>query len=100
MAAVKPIPEGMHTVTPHLVCRNAAQALEFCKKAFGAAELSRSPMPGGDGRLLHSSIRIGDSLLMVNDEFPEFGSMSPQALNGSPVTIHLQVPNVDATVNS
>lgn len=90
----KPIPEGMHTVTPHLICAGAAEAIEFYKKAFGAVELSR--MPGSDGKIMHASIRIGDSVVMLNEEMPEWGSFGPKHLNGSPVTIHLYVENVDA----
>lgn len=92
--AVKPVPEGMHTVTPHLVCAGAAEAIEFYKNAFGAIEMLR--MPGPDGKLMHAMIRIGDSPVMLVDEFPEWGGTSPKALNGTPVTIHLQVPDADA----
>ncbi len=92
--AVKPIPAGTHTVTPHLICADAAAALEFYKKAFGAVELSR--VPGADGKLMHASVRIGDSVVMLNDEMPEWGSLGPKALKGSPVTIHLYVENADA----
>lgn len=92
--ATKPIPEGMHTVTPHLVCAGAAQAIEFYKQAFGAEELSR--MPGPDGKLMHAEVRIGDSVIMLVDENPEYGSIGPIALKGSPVTLHLYVENVDA----
>ena len=99
MAIKKGIPEGMHSLTPHLVCRGAAQAIEFCKKAFGAVEIARSSVPG-DTRIIHAAIRIGDSVMMLNDEFPEFGAKSPQALGGSPVTIHLYVEDCDATVQS
>jgi PhnB protein len=91
--SVKPIPEGMHTVTPHLICAGAAEAIEFYKQAFGAVELSR--MPGSDGKLMHASIRIGDSVIMLNDEMPDWGSFGPKHLKGSPVTIHLYVENVD-----
>src|SRR4029079_9645083 len=63
-ASVRPIPEGMHTVTPHLICAGAAEAIEFYQKAFGAVELSR--MPGSDGKVMHASIRIGDSVVMLN----------------------------------
>lgn len=94
MAQVKKIPEGMHSITPHLVCAGAAQAIEFYKKAFGAVELMR--MPGPEGKLMHASVRIGDSVLMLVDEFPEFGSVGPKALKGSPVTIHLYVEDADA----
>ena len=90
----KPIPEGMHTVTPHLICAGGADAIEFYKKAFGAVELSR--MAGSDGKLMHASIRIGDSVVMLNEEMPEWGSFGPKHLKGSPVTIHLYVENVDA----
>ncbi len=93
MSQVKPIPEGMHTVTPHLVCAGAADAIEFYRKAFDAADMGRLPGPGG--KLLHAMIRIGDSAVMLVDEFPEWGSSGPKSLNGSSVTIHLYVENVD-----
>lgn len=92
----KPIPDGMHALTPHLVCRNAAEAIAFYGKAFGAVELSR--LPGAEGKLMHAMVRIGDSSLMLVDEFPDCGAFGPQSLNGSPVTIHLYVTDVDATV--
>jgi PhnB protein len=85
----------MHSVTPHLVCANAASAIEFYKKAFGAEEVQR--MPGPDGRLMHACVNIGDSAVMLVDEFPEWQSISPKTLKGTPVTIHLSVPDVDAT---
>jgi len=88
------IPQGMHSVTPHLVCAGAAQAIEFYKKAFGATEEGR--MPGPDGKLMHAMIRIGDSAIMLVDEMPEWGSLGPKALKGSPVTIHLYVEDADA----
>ena len=90
------IPEGMRSVTPHLICVGAAAAIEFYKKAFGAVELSR--IPGSDGKIMHASIRIGDSVIMLNEEMPEWGSLGPKALNGSPVTIHLYVQDADAVV--
>ncbi len=93
---VKPIPEGMHTVTPHLVCAGAADAIEFYKKAFNAVEMGR--MAGPQGNLLHGAIRIGDSMIMLADEFPDWGSFGPKSLKGSPVTIHLYVEDVDAFV--
>ena len=96
MPQVKPIPEGMRAVTPHLVCAGAADAIEFYKKAFGAVEAARLPDP--QGKIAHAMIRIGDSNVMLVDEFPEMGSVSPKALKGSPVTLHLYVDNVDATV--
>lgn len=88
------IPEGMHTVTPHLVCAGAADAIEFYKKAFNAVELHRLPGPGG--KLMHGAIRIGDSTVMLADEFPEWGNKAPKTLGGTPVTIHLYVEDVDA----
>lgn len=91
---VKPIPEGMHTVTPHLVCAGAADAIGFYVKAFGAVELGR--MPGPDGKLMHAQVKIGDSILMLVDEMPEWGALGPKALKGTPVTIHLSVTDVDA----
>ena len=94
--AVKPIPDGMHSLTPHLVCAGAADAIEFYKKAFNAVELSR--LPGPQGKVMHSMLRIGNSALMLNDEFPEFGAFGPKSINGSPVTIHLYVEDADAAV--
>ena len=96
MPKVKPVPEGMHTVTPHLVCAGAADAIEFYKKAFNAVELGR--VPGRQGKLVHAAIRIGDSAVMLVDEFPEWESFGPKSLEGSPVTIHLYVEDVDAFV--
>jgi len=92
--SVKPIPEGMHTVTPHLVCAGATEAIEFYQKAFGATELSR--VPGENGKLMHASVRIGDSVVMLNEEMPEWGAFGPKSLKGSAVTIHLYVENADA----
>ena len=94
MSQVKPVPEGMHTVTPHLVCTGAAKAIEFYKQAFNATEMMR--LPGPEGRLIHACIQIGDSPVMLVDENPQWGCLGPIALKGSPVTIHLQVENVDA----
>jgi uncharacterized glyoxalase superfamily protein PhnB len=96
MPRVKPVPEGMHSVTPHLVCAGAADAIEFYKKAFGAVELAR--LPGPQGKLMHAAIRIGDSAVMLVDESPEWGMLGPKALKGSPVTIHLYVDDADAFV--
>ena len=94
MAQVKPIPEGMHSVTPHLVCAGAADAIDFYKKAFNAVEVARLPGPGG--KLMHAAIRIGDSSIMLMDEFTEMGAFGPKSLKGSPVTIHLYVEQADA----
>ena len=91
---VKPIPDGMHTITPHLVCAGAAAAIEFYKEAFRAVELGR--VPGPDGKLLHALIRIGDSPVMLVDEFPDHNTLGPKSISGSPVTIHLYVSDVDA----
>ena len=94
--AVKPIPDGMHSLTPHLVCADASAAIDFYRRAFGAEETARLPGPGG--RLMHAAVRIGDSTLMLADEMPEWGSLGPKALKGSPVVIHLYVAHVDAAV--
>lgn len=91
---VKPIPEGMHTVTPHLVCAGAAAAIEFYKQAFDAVEGMR--LPGPDGKLIHACLRIGDSPIMLVDEFPECQSLGPKSLQGSPVTMHLYIEDADA----
>ncbi|MBI4205937.1 MAG: VOC family protein [Betaproteobacteria bacterium] len=93
---VKPIPEGMRSVTPHLVCAGAADAIEFYKKAFGAVEQAR--LPGPQGKIMHAMIRIGDSAVMLVDEMPEWGALGPKALKGTPVTIHLYVDDADAFV--
>jgi uncharacterized glyoxalase superfamily protein PhnB len=97
MSKVAPIPAGFHTVTPHLVCEGAADAIEFYKKAFHAVELAR--MPGPDGKLMHAQLRIGTSTIMLVDDFPDWGSVGPKALKGSPVTIHLYVEDTDALYN-
>jgi len=93
--ASKPIPDGMHSVTPHLVCAGAAEAIAFYAKAFGAVEKMR--VPGSDGKLVHACIQIGDSQLFLVDEFPEWGAIGPKELKASPVTIHLQVEDADAS---
>ena len=96
MNPVQAIPPGMMTITPHLVCHGAADAIAFYIKAFAAVEMGR--LPGPDGRLMHAQLTIGDSALMLVDDYPEHGSLDPLALKGSPVTIHLYVADVDATV--
>jgi hypothetical protein len=78
----KAIPEGYHTLTPYMTVRDAARAIEFYKQAFGAVE--KGVMKGPDGKIMHAELRIGDSLLMLADEFPQFGSLSPQTIGGSP----------------
>jgi len=95
-ARTKAVPKDMHSVTPHLVCAGAADAIEFYRKAFGATEEVRLPGPGG--KLMHAMIRIGGSAIMLADEMPEWGSLGPKALKGSPVTIHLYVDDVDTFV--
>ncbi len=94
---VKAVPPGFHTLTPHLTVRNAEQALEFYKNAFGADVLHVAHMP--DGKVMHASLRIGDSMLMLNDEFPDYGTLSPLSTGGSAVTIHIYTENVDAAFN-
>jgi len=94
---VKAVPPGFHTLTPHLVVRNAEQALEFYKNAFGAEVLHVAHM--SDGKVMHASLRIGDSMLMLNDEFPDYGTLSPLSTGGSAVTIHIYTENVDAAFN-
>jgi len=93
-AKAQPVPEGFHTVTPHLVCDGAADAIEFYKLAFGATEIMR--LPGPDGRLIHASVKIGDSMVMLVDEMKQWGVLGPNARGGGSVTIHLTVPDVDA----
>lgn len=92
-SAVKPIPEGMHTVTPQLVCANAADALTFYAKAFGATELFRMTAPSGG--IAHAQIKIGDSVVMLTDENPECGSAGPKTLKGSPVSLYLYFEDAD-----
>ncbi len=94
-AQVEAIPKDMQTVTPHLVCDGAAAAIEFYKKAFNAVEAARMQTP--DGKIMHAMVRIGDSNVMLVDEFPDYGSVGPKKLNGSPVTLHVYVPDVDKT---
>ena len=96
MSKVKTIPEGMHSVTPHLVCAGAADAIDFYKKAFGATEVAR--VPGPDGKLIHGAVRIEGSVVMLVDENPQWGALGPRTLKGSPVTIHVYVRDVDAFV--
>ncbi|MBI5064438.1 MAG: VOC family protein [Desulfatitalea sp.] len=86
----------MHTVTPHLVCAGASEAIDFYKKAFNAVEVMRVPAP--NGKLVHAQIRIGDSPVMLVDEFAEWEAFGPKTLKGSPVTIHLYVEDVDKFV--
>ena len=96
MQKARPIPDGMRTVTPHLICAGAADAIEFYRKAFNAVEEGR--LPGPQGRIMHAMIRIEGSAVMLVDEMPEWGALGPKSLKGSPVTIHLYVEDVDAVV--
>ena len=91
---VRPIPEGTHTVTPHLVIKGAAKAIDFYKKAFGAQERYRMSGPGGG--IAHAELQIGDSPIFLADEWPQGPARSPQSLNGTPVVIQLYVEDVDA----
>ena len=93
---VKPIPDGYRTVTPYLIVADSAAAIAFYKKAFGAAERMRHTMP--DGRVGHAELTIGDSMIMLADEFPEIGARAPGPAGGSPVGLHLFVEDVDAVV--
>ena len=92
--APRPIPEGYHSVTPYLIVTGAASAIEFYKHAFGAKEVMRMAHP--DGRVGHAELQIGDSRIMLADEFPEIGARSPMSLGGTPVGIQLYVDDVDA----
>ena len=91
------LPEGGFPLAPHIVCSGAADAIEFYKKAFGATEMMR--IPGPDGRLMHGAVLINGAMVMLVDEMPEHGTLSPKKLGGTPVVIHLTVPNVDAFVD-
>lgn len=92
-----PIPAGHHAITPHLVIKGAAEAIDFYKRAFGTEELSRMPFPAKDGtmKLGHAELKVGDSRLFLADEFPDYGSVGPSD-GRSPVTIHLYVTDADA----
>jgi len=84
------------TLTPYLIVKDATKAIEFYREAFGAEELFR--LTGPDGRIGHAELRIGASVLMVADEFPDFGALGPTSIGGSPVSLHLYVDDVDAVV--
>ena len=93
---VNPIPEGYHAVTPYLIINDAARAIDFYKKVFGATEVMRMADPSG--KVGHAEIQIGNSRIMLADEHPEMGHRSPQSLGGSPVGLHLYLKDVDGTV--
>jgi PhnB protein len=97
MPEVKAVPTGFHTLTPHLTVRDADKALEFYKNALGAEILHVARMP--DGRVMHAGLRIGDSMLMLNEEMPEYGGLSPLSVGGTGVTIHIYTENVDDAFN-
>lgn len=94
---VQPIPEGYHSVTPHLIVKSAAKAIEFYKKAFDATEVMRSEMPSGN--ISHAEIQMGDSKIMLADESPQTGALAPETIGGSPITICLYVKDVDVTTS-
>ena len=94
MATVNPIPQGMHTVTPTLVLRDCAKAIDFYKRALGAQELSRMPSPDGKS-IWHAALRIGDSVVFMNDEMPGMSRPAPSAAAPVPVTLWLYVPDCD-----
>jgi len=96
--AVKKIPDGFHTITPHIVVRDAKGAIEFYKRAFSAEEIGRAPTPDG-AKIMHAMVRIGNSFLMLNDEFPEMGAHSPTKQGGTAVTITLYVEDADRVFN-
>jgi PhnB protein len=92
--SVKPIPDGYHSLTPFLTVRDAVRAIEFYKQAFGATE--RGVMKGPDGKIMHAELLIGDSIIMLSDEFPEYGSLSPQSSGGAGMGLHIYVDGADA----
>jgi PhnB protein len=94
--AVKPVPEGYHSVTPYLTVDDAAQAIEFYEKAFGAKERGR--MEGPDGKIGHAELEIGDSLVMLSDALPQFTAKPPKELGGTSASVFLYVEDVDALV--
>jgi PhnB protein len=97
MSNVKPIPDGYHSITPYLIIKGAADAIEFYKKAFGATELFRMAQP--NGKIGHAEIKIGDSPIMLADEFPEMKYVGPKTLGGSPVSLMIYVEDVDRVFN-
>ncbi len=90
---IKAIPDGMHTITPHIVVRNAAQAADWYKAALGAEERTRIPVPGG--KFMQIELWFGDSAVMLADEFPDAGILSPLAIGGTSVVLHFSTENVD-----
>jgi len=95
MANVKPIPDGYSSLTPYLAIAGASEAIEFYKKAFGAEERFRMPLPEGGG-IAHAELKIGNSVLMVADECPQMSFNAPEKVGGTPVVLHLYVDDVDS----
>ena len=93
---VKPVPDGYHTLTPYLIVKGGAEALDFYKRAFGAVEEER--IQHADGKVGHAEITIGEGCVMLADEHPEIGALSPATIGGTPVSLHLYVEDVDAVV--
>ncbi len=93
---VKPIPDGYHNITPYLIIKGAAAAIDFYKQAFGAIEIMRMPMP--DGRVGHAELKFGDSFVMLADEHPEIGAVGPKTLGNTSVSLLLYVEDTDKTV--
>ena len=91
--SAKPVPEGYHTLTPFLTVRNAVKAIEFYKQAFGAQERGVAKDP--TGKVMHAEVKIGDSIIMLSDEFPEFGSLSPESGGTPSMGLHIYIENVD-----
>jgi PhnB protein len=91
---VEAIPKGYHTITPYMTVRDAARAIEFYKQAFGAVE--RGAMKAPDGKIVHAELLIGDSIIMLADEFPQFGSLSPQSTGGAGMGLHIYLEDVDS----
>jgi uncharacterized glyoxalase superfamily protein PhnB len=92
--SVQAIPKGYHTITPFMTVRDAARAIEFYKQAFGAKE--KGVMKGPEGKIMHAELVIGDSIIMLADEFPEFGALSPQSTGGSGTGLHIYIEDVDS----
>lgn len=98
MASVKPIPDGYSTVTPYLFIKGAAEAIDYYKKIFGAKEIMRMNAPGG--MVAHAELRIGDSMIMLGDESPQWGTKGPKTLGGSAASLHVYVDDVDSVVQA
>jgi PhnB protein len=94
MPNVKPTPEGYHSVTPYLFIKGAASAIDFYKKVFDATEITRVPSP--NNQIMHAELRIGDSIIMLADENPQIGALSPQSLGGTASLLNVYIANVDA----